>query len=209
MTLIITCNIIIFSIICNHDYLDTNNIINLRIKSIYEICSLFRTTLVVTGIGMRIVTWSMTLRHLELRIENLNIIPSLTAATPVTQNANHFVLNMRHFLKIPDAKGDKEVVDNLGPDLLGHVVSELSNGPLDFVLQRHFLQFVPARLQAFVSCTVLLVVGRMLLFFALEDNSRLTDKNSKKLTLIFSSCSFILMYSLLISQYSLIFFFSS
>lgn len=87
---------------------------------------------------MLLVTCAFTRLHLELRIENFDVIPSLTATTTVSQNANHFVLNMRHFVKISDPEGDEEMIDDLSLDLLGHVVAELSDRSLDLVIERHF-----------------------------------------------------------------------
>jgi hypothetical protein len=88
---------------------------------------------------MLLVTRAFTRLHLELRIKNFDVVPSLTATTTISENANHFVLNMKHFVKISDPEGDKEMINDLSLDLLGHVVAELSHCSLDLVIERHFL----------------------------------------------------------------------
>ena len=116
---------------------------------------------------MLLVTRALARLHLELRIEGLDVVPSLTATTTVSEDANHFVLNMWHFVKISDLEGDEQVIHDLGLDLLGHVVAELPDSSLDLVVKGHLFQLVAARLQAFVARAVVFVISLMLLFFAL------------------------------------------
>lgn len=102
--------------------------------------------------------------NLELRIEHLDITPSLTAASAIRKHTKHLLLDVWHFLQILDAKGHEEVVQNFLLDLLRHVLHELLDGALYLLLNLHFLQFVSTRLQALL---LILVIGIVFLLLAL------------------------------------------
>lgn len=139
---------------------------------------------------MLVVASSVSRLHLELWIEHLDIVPSLTTTAAIWKDANHFVLNMRHILKVSDTKGDLEVIDDLLLDLLWHVVAELLNGTLDFLFYRHFFQFVPAGGEAFVTGAIFFVIGRVLLLLSLLAKINMNKyeiESLELLTLIFSS----------------------
>ena len=116
---------------------------------------------------------SVSRLHLELWIEHLNIVPSLTTTTAIWKNANHFILNMRHILKVSDTKSDLKVIDYLLLDLVWHVVTELFNGTLDFFFYRHLFQFVTTGGKTFVTGTVFFVISRMFLLLSLQEKLKM------------------------------------
>ena len=153
---------------------------------------------------------SLLLLNWELRIEKFDVIPSLTTSSSVWKNLQHLVFNIWHFFESLYAKCYKKMINNFLFDSFWHVVDQLSNASLNFIFDRHLFKFVASRLQSFIHCFIfILLICIVFLFFALNNRNNIKTILMVILTLIFSSWSLILIYSLLISQYSDMFFFNS
>ena len=136
------------------------------------------------------------------------MVPSLTTATSIWENLQHLVFDVWHFLESLNSKCHKKMIYDFLLNSFRHVVHQLSDASFNLVFHWHLFKLVTSRLKSLVHCLILVFLIRIVfLFFAL--NIKLTSIWLNLLTLIFSSCSLILMYSLLISQYSDMFFFNS
>ena len=90
---------------------------------------------------------SMLRRHLKLRIEHLDIVPSLATTTAVWEDTQHLLFDVWHFFEGLDTESDNKMVHYFLPDLLRHVFNKLLDCALDLLVYLHLLEFVAASLE--------------------------------------------------------------
>ena len=118
----------------------------------------------IVRIVLRMTVASMLRWHLELRIEHLDVVPSLATATAVWEDTQHLLFDVWHFFESLETKSNNQMVHHFLPDLLRHVFNELLDRALDFFFDLHFLELVTTGLET----ASVIFIGILFLLLALQ-----------------------------------------